>query len=109
MLAGVPVFIAPTIYFLFTKGHCPQCAMTPSLTCMLVCFGTSSAAGTLVGHVATRDESPRRFALGAIAGALLTGLLGCGTTGIGGATGIVIGLVAGGVTGWVVANRTAHA
>lgn len=109
VLAGVPVFVAPAIYFLFTQGHCPQCAMTPTLPCMLVCFGTSSAVGILVGHVATGDASPRRFAAGAILGALLTGLLGCATTGIGGAAGIVVGLVAGGVTGWVVANRHAHA
>jgi hypothetical protein len=83
--------------------------MTPSLGCLLLCFGTSGMVGALVGHAAMRDESPRRFALGAISGALFTGLLGCGTTGIGGAAGIVIGLVAGGVTGWVVASRTATA
>lgn len=109
ILAGVPVFIAPTIYFMFTRGHCPDCAQTPSLMCVLVCFGTSSAVGALVGHVALRDDSPRRFALGAISGALLTGLLGCGTVGFGGAAGVVAGLVAGGLTGWVVGSRTAHA
>jgi hypothetical protein len=107
VVAGLPVFITPAIYFLVKHGHsCPQCAMTPSLECMLLCFGTSSAVGAVVGHIAMRDESPRRFALGAISGALFTGLLGCGTTGYGGAAGIVIGLVAGGVTGWVVASRT---
>jgi hypothetical protein len=36
-------------------------------------------------------------------------LLGCGTTGLGGATGVVVGLVAGGVAGWLVAGRTAQA
>ena len=109
VLAGLPVFIAPTIYFMLTRGHCPECAMAPSLTCILVCFGTSIVVGTLVGHAATRDASPLRFAGGALGGALLTGLLGCGTTGLGGAVGIVIGLLAGGVTGWVVASRAAHA
>jgi hypothetical protein len=107
VLVGLPVFITPAVYFLVKHGHsCPQCAMTPSLTCMLMCFGTSSAVGAIVGHVAMRDDSPRRFALGALSGALFTGLLGCGTTGYGGAAGIVIGLLLGSVTGWVVASRT---
>ncbi len=109
VLAGIPVFVAPAIYFLFTKGHCPQCAMAPTLPCVLVCLGTSSAVGVVVGRVATRDVSPYRFGAGAILGALLTGLLGCATTGIGGAAGIVVGLVAGGVTGWVVGSRHAPA
>ena len=38
--------------------------------------------------------------------AALTGLLACATTGYAGALGIVVGLVAGGVTGWV---ATPHA
>jgi len=110
VLAGLPVFIAPALYFLATQhGSCVHCRMEPSLTCMLVCFGTSSAVGALVGHVATRDALPRRFALAAVATALLTGLLGCGTTGYGGALGIVAGIVAGSLTGWAVATRTAHA
>jgi hypothetical protein len=110
VLAGLPVFIAPAIYFLVTQhGSCVHCQMEPSLTCMLVCFGTSSAVGALVGHVATRDGSPRQFAFAAVASALLTGLLGCGTTGYGGALGIVAGIVAGSLTGWAVATRTAHA
>ena len=110
MVAGLPVFVAPAIYFMVTHGsHCPDCAMQPSLTCMLVCLGTSSLVGVAVGHIATRDPSPYRFAGGAIASALLAGLLGCGTTGVGGALGVAVGLVAGGVTGWVVANRTVSA
>jgi hypothetical protein len=109
VLAGIPVFIAPALYFLFTQGHCPDCHVTPSLTCMVVCMGTSSVAGVLVGNAATRDASPRGFAAGAVATALLTGLLGCGTTGIAGAVGVVLGLVAGGVTGWVTADRAARA
>lgn len=107
--AGLPVFIAPAIYMLFTHGNCAHCQMQPSLTCMLICFGTSSAVGALVGHVAVRDALPRRFVLAAVAGALLTGLLGCGTTGYGGALGIVAGLLAGSVTGFTVATRAAHA
>ena len=59
-------------------------------------------------HTGAR-ASPRRYALAAIATAALGGLLGCGTTGLGGATGVVLGLVAGGVAGWIVAGRTAHA
>ena len=110
LIAGVPVFVAPALYFLIAHGsHCPSCAVTPTLTCMLVCFGTSSLVGIGVGTVAMRDAVPRRFAGGAIASALLAGLLGCGTTGVGGALGIVIGLVAGGVTGWVFARRTVPA
>ncbi len=108
--AGLPVFIAPALYWMFAHGsHCPDCAMTPSLPCMLVCLGTSSAVGIMVGYVATRDASPHRFAGGALVSALLTGLLGCGTVGFGGALGVGIGLVAGGVTGWVVASRTVSA
>lgn len=107
--AGLPVFIAPAIYLFFTHGSCTNCQVAPSLTCMLVCFGTSSAVGALVGHVATRDRSPRRFALAAVASALLTGLLGCGAMGIGGALGVVVGLVAGSLTGWAIASRAAHA
>jgi hypothetical protein len=104
------VFIAPVLFFAFTHGgHCPDCMLRPTLPCVLVCFGTSSLVGVLVGSYATRDQSPRRFGFAALAGALLTGLLGCGTTGFGGAIGVAIGLVAGGVTGWVVGSRTAHA
>jgi len=110
LLAGVPVFVAPALYYMFAHGHhCPSCATAPSLMCMLVCLGTSSAVGTAVGYVAMRDASPHRFAGGALATALLAGLLGCGSVGFGGALGVVIGLVAGGVTGWVVAGRTATA
>ncbi len=107
--AGIPVFVAPALYFLTTRGHCPQCVMAPSLTCMLTCIATSSVAGIAVGYVATSDESPRRFGGGAIATALLTGLLGCGTVGFVGAIGVLFGLAAGGVTGWAVAGRTARA
>lgn len=110
VFAGLPVFIAPAIYFIVTRhDSCVHCQMEPSLTCMLVCFGTSSAVGALVGHVATRAAYPRRFAMASVAAALLTGLLGCGTVGYGGALGVIAGLVAGSLTGWAVATRTAHA
>jgi hypothetical protein len=110
LLAGVPVFVAPALFYLVAHGtHCPSCAMGPSLACMIVCVGTSSAAGIAVGYAATRDASPHRFAGGALASALLAGLLGCGTFGAAGGIGVVMGLVAGGVTGWLVAGRTAPA
>lgn len=109
LLAGIPVFVAPAIYFLMMRSHCASCAAGPPLTCVLVCIGTSLGAGTLVGHLAARDHSSRRFALGAVATALLTGLLGCGTVGVAGAIGVVLGVATGGVTGWVVSGRTARA
>ncbi len=90
-------------------GHCPDCQLGPTLPCLLACFGTSSLVGLFVGHAATRDRSPHRFAAAAIGSAVATGLLACSTTGLGGAVGIVVGLVAGGVTGWIVAGRAAHA
>jgi hypothetical protein len=109
VLAGLPPLIAPSIVFALSHGgHCPDCEMGATWPCMIVCFGTSSLLGLLVGHSAMTDVAPRRFAGAAIATATLTGLLGCGTTGLGGAAGVVIGLVAGGVAGWVVAGRTAH-
>jgi hypothetical protein len=109
VLAGTPVFIAPALHFLFAQGHCPECAVTPTLACVIICVATSSAAGMAVGHVATRDESPRRFGLAAITTALLGGLLGCGTFGYVGALGVTVGLIAGGVAGWLVAGRTVRA
>jgi hypothetical protein len=109
VLAGLPPLIAPSVVFALSHGgHCPSCEMGATWPCMLACFGTSSVLGMLVGVRASSDDSPRRFAIAAIATAALTGLLGCGTTGLAGAIGVVVGLVAGGITGWVVAGRTAH-
>ena len=108
VLAGLPPLIAPSIVLALTPGHCASCETGVTWQCLLACFGTSSLLGMFVGHRATSDASPRHFAAAAIATAALTGLLGCGTTGLGGALGVVVGLVAGGVTGWVVAGRTAH-
>lgn len=92
--AGLPVFIAPAIYLLVTHGSCTRCQMEPSLTCMLVCFGTSSAVGALVGqHRDARSvASPVCRRCGGQR--TLDGLLGCGAIGLGGALGIVAGLVA---------------
>ena len=102
VVAGLPPLLAPVVVFAFSHaGHCPDCMMRPTLTCMLACFGTSSAVGLFVGRVAALDPSPRRYAAGAVGTAMLTGLLGCATTGFAGALGIVGGLLAGSVTGWV--------
>jgi hypothetical protein len=109
VLAGLPPLVVPAIVFaLGHGGHCADCVQAPTLGCLLACFGTSSLFGIVVGHRATTDASPMRFALAAIGTAALTGLLNCGTTGLGGAIGVVAGLVAGGITGWVVAARTAQ-
>ena len=60
--------------------------------------------GALVGYQAISDRSPVRFGGAAITTAALTGLLGCATMGLSGALGVVVGLVAGGVTGWAFAH-----
>jgi hypothetical protein len=108
-LAGLPVFLAPTIVFAILHGgmQCPNCALGPSLPCLAACLGTSLLAGILIGFSARRESS--RFFAGAIVTALLVGLLGCSTTGLGGAIGITLGVIAGGVTGWLVQGRAAHA
>ncbi len=106
VIAGLPPLLVPGVMAIVSNGgHCPDCAIAPTLSCLLTCFGTSAVVGVAVGHHAARDPSPRRFALAAIATAALTGALGCGTTGFGGALGVAVGLVAGGVTGWVSAAR----
>ena len=90
MLAGLPVFLAPTIVFAIAHGgHCPDCPLGPTLACLATCFGTSALVGIAIGFAARRDASPRRFGSRALATALLVGLLGCATTGLGGAIGIV--------------------
>ncbi len=107
VLAGLPPMLAPVVISLVSHGmiRCADCPSVPSLTCTLTCFATASIVGLAVGHRATRDLAPSRFAGAAMITAILTGALGCATTGLGGALGIVIGLVAGGVTGWVSATR----
>jgi hypothetical protein len=102
--------LAPTLVFaLGHGGHCPSCELGPTIPCLVTCFGTSALVGMFVGHAATRDRGSRRYAIAALATAVLTGLLACGTTGLGGAIGVAIGLAAGGVTGWVVGGRQATA
>jgi len=110
VIAGLPPLIAPSLVFALSNGgHCAMCEQGATLPCMITCFGTGSLVGILVGYRAVAERSPRRFALAAIASASLTGMLSCGTTGLGGAIGVAIGLVAGGLAGWVVAVRAAHA
>jgi hypothetical protein len=109
VIAGLPPLLAPSIVFAIQGQHCSSCASTPMWPCVVACFGTGSLVGILVGYRAITDRSPRRYAIGALATAALTGLLGCGTTGLGGTLGVVIGLAAGGITGWLVAGKTAHA
>lgn len=109
VIAGLPPLIAPSVVFALSHGgHCATCEEGATVPCLIACFGSGSLVGLLVGYRAVTDRSPRRFALAAIASASLTGLLSCGTTGLGGALGVVIGLVAGGLAGWVVAARAAH-
>jgi hypothetical protein len=109
VLAGLPPLLAPVVVSVISHDgiRCADCPTMPSLTCTLTCFATAAIVGLAVGHRATHDASPNRFAFAAMVAAALTGALGCGTTGFGGAIGVVIGLVAGGVTGWVSAARTA--
>jgi hypothetical protein len=110
VLAGLPPLIAPTLVFaLGHGGHCPSCMLAPTLGCIATCFGTSALVGMFVGHAAMRDAAPSRYATAAIATAMTTGLLCCTTVGFAGVLGIVVGLVAGGIAGWVVAARDAHA
>lgn len=106
VLAGLPPLIAPSVVFAVAHGgHCATCEQGANWPCMLVCFGTGSLVGMLVGKRAVGDRAPRRFAAAAIATAAMTGMLGCGTTGLGGALGIGVGLVVGGLAGWLVAPR----
>jgi hypothetical protein len=111
MLAGLPPLIVPSIVWTLTSsaGHCTGCETSATLPCLVACFGSGSLVGMLVGYRAISDASPRRYGIAAISTAALGGLLGCGTTGLGGAIGVVVGLVVGGVAGWIVAGRTARA
>ena len=109
VIAGLPPLVMPTFVFALSGGaHCTSCQPEAMLPCTLACLGSSAVVGVLVGQRASSDPAPQRYAIAAITTAALTGLLGCGTTGLGGAVGIVVGLVAGGVTGWAWAARTAR-
>jgi hypothetical protein len=111
VLAGVPALVAPCVAFALAHGghfaHCPSCDGAPTATCIITCFSTSALVGMLVGFRASQDRAPHRFAAAALVAAVFTGTLACASTGLGGALGVVFGLVAGGATGWVFAHRTA--
>ncbi len=110
VLAGLPPLIVPTLVIAMSPGpQCASCDTAPAWYCVLSCLVASSLVGLAVGHRAISDRSPARFAAAALTTTALTGLLGCGTTGLGGAAGIVVGLIAGGATGWVVGGRHARA
>lgn len=111
VLAGVPPMIVPSIVMAIAQGgHCPECGTAATWECTLACLGTSALVGGFVGFAAIFDRTgPTRFAIAAISTAALTGLLGCATMGLGGAVGVVTGLVAGGATGWAFARPHAHA
>ena len=106
VIAGLPPLVVSSgVAALAHGGHCADCGPATTWACTLACLGTSSLVGGVVGYRATVDASPHRYAIAAIATAALTGLLGCATMGLSGALGVVLGLIAGGVTGWVVAAR----
>jgi hypothetical protein len=111
VLAGLPPLVAPWLVFALTHhgriAHCPACDGAPTLGCVVTCFTTSTAVGILVGLRAMQDRSPLRFAAAALVAAAFTGALACATTGLGGAIGVIVGLAAGGATGWALARRTA--
>lgn len=108
VLAGLPPMIVSSIVMAMARGgHCADCGTVATWECTLACLGTSAIVGALVGYQAISDRSPLRFAGAAITTAALTGLLGCATLGLGGALGVVTGLVAGGVTGWTYARPRA--
>lgn len=113
VIAGLPPLIIPSIVFALSSsgggGHCASCETVSTLPCIAACFGSGSLVGIAVGMRAIAESSPRRFAAGAITTAALAGMLGCGTFGLGGALGVSIGLVGGGVAGWLLAARTARA
>ncbi len=106
VLAGLPPMLTPVVVSLVSHGgiRCADCPAMPSLACTLACFSTAAIVGLIVGHQARHDAVPVRYAFPAIATAVLTGALGCGTTGLGGALGIAIGLVAGSVTSLIAAR-----
>lgn len=103
VLAGLPPLLVPNVVFVLQNTHCSGCSPV-TWPCAIACFAASSLVGIAVGYRANHDAGPSRFAAGALTTAALTGLIGCGTIGLGGAIGVVIGLIAGGATGWLVAG-----
>jgi hypothetical protein len=110
VLAGLPPLIVPAVVMSMRgEVHCAGCAPSSSsmLACTLICLTTGVASGIAVGLAAGRDPWPRRFAAAALVIAAVVGLLACGATGLGGAAGVVVGLIAGGIPAVVLARRAA--
>ena len=55
------MLVPGVVALLSNGGHCAECAMAPTLGCMMTCFATSAIVGLAVGHHASRDLLPRRF------------------------------------------------
>jgi len=102
LIAGLPPLVAPLIAFSLAPGHCIRCGDGRAWLCVAVCFTTSTIVGTAVAQRARRDPAPRWFAFAALSVAALTGLLGCGIAGIGGAIGIALGVTLGSIVGFAV-------
>jgi hypothetical protein len=104
--AGALPLVAPAAVALATQGlECFGCPSAPSTGGLVACLGISALVGAVVGHRATTDPVPRSYAVAATVSAALTGSLGCGITGLGGATGIAVALFAGSLTGWLTSAR----
>jgi hypothetical protein len=110
-VAGLPTLVVPAIVLAVSTSHagvqCAGCevASTTRMICIASCLASALAVGIAVGLRASRDTSPPRFAAAAVTIAALTGLLGCSATGLGGAAGVIGGLVLGGVPTMLLAPR----
>lgn len=100
VLAGVLPLLAPLIVFSLAPEHCAQCVRRISWPCIAACFGTSTWVGIALASRARRDVAPRSFAFAALVTSALTGLLGCGLSGIGGTIGIGLGVALGTAVGF---------
>lgn len=105
LVAGLPSLAAPALVLAFTPGHCSRCGDPGAWLCVAACFGTTSYVGILLTRRARRDRARSSFAVAALAVAALTGLLGCGMTGLGGAVGIALGVSLGSIVGFTFANQ----
>ena len=104
VVAGLPPLLAPLVVLSFAPSHCSHCSDPGSWSCVAACFGASSFVGIVVAQRARREVSPRSFAFAALVVAAVTGLLGCGMTGLGGAVGIALGVALGSIVGFTVAR-----
>ena len=99
LLAGVAPLVIPVLVLSFGGApHCAACDPSSAWNCTLLCFFSSLVAGFVVGRHAADDRQPYSYVAIALATAVMTGLLSCGATGIGGAAGILIGQCAGSAT-----------